>query len=180
MQNITIYFTFYFFIIRIYWYITCNTCWYNTSDICWYNICHICWYTISNVFNFITRNYRINNNILNIAILANTCPKIQTIIFLHRWYFLHLHWHLSYHFLFELHLVLLNLHLPSHEGSFTNVFVSFILVTVLNTSTFMSFILLGTHIFIDKSSTALQLPLQLSGLIMNGLSSTGFKSTRVG
>ena len=57
-----------------------------------------------------------------------------------------------------------NLHLQSHEVCFTNVFASFI---VLMTLTFTSLVLLGRHILVDTSSTALQIQLHLSRLIMN-------------
>ena len=81
------------------------------------------------------------------TIPTNTYASILTIIFLHVRYLLHLHEHLSsFHFLFELRVVLLNLHLQLHEICFTNVFVSFILVIILNTLTFTSFVLLGTQI----------------------------------
>ena len=81
------------------------------------------------------------------TIPTNTYASILTIIFLHVRYLLHLHEHLSsFHFLFELRVVLLNLHLQLHEICFTNVFVSFILVIILNTLTFTPFVLLGTQI----------------------------------
>ena len=47
---------------------------------------------------------------------------------------------------------------------FANVLASCIYVMILNVLTFMSFVLLGTHIFIDKSSAVLQLSIHLSGL----------------
>ena len=65
--------------------------------------------------------------------------------------------------------LLLNLHLQSHEVRFIIVLASFVLVKILNTLTFMSFVLFGTQIFVDKSSIELQLPLNLSRIIMNGL-----------
>ena len=81
------------------------------------------------------------------TIPTSTYASILTTIFLHVRYLLHLHGHLpSFHFLFELRVVLLNLHLQLHEICFTNVFVSFILVIILNTLTFTSFVLLGTQI----------------------------------
>ena len=39
---------------------------------------------------------------------------------------------------------------------------------MLITLTFIYFVSLGTHIFVDKPSTELQLPLHISKLIMNG------------
>ena len=58
----------------------------------------------------------------------------------------------------------------------------FLFHLTLKDSTFTSFFALRTHIFTDKSSAIPQLPLRLSWLIMHGklLSSTGFKSVRVG
>ena len=49
------------------------------------------------------------------------------------------------------------------------------------TLTCTSFVSLETHIFVDTSLAALQLPLDLSRLIMNGwqLSSMGFKPIRL-
>ena len=47
---------------------------------------------------------------------------------------------------------------------FYNVLASYILAIILNTSTFMSFCLFGTHTFVDKASAALDLYI----LTMNG------------
>ena len=55
----------------------------------------------------------------------------------------------------------MNLHLQSHEIGFINVLASFVVVIILNTLTFTSFVLLGTHTFVENSSTALELPLYL-------------------
>ena len=66
---------------------------------------------------------------------------------------------------FELHVVLLNLHLQSHEICSAVVLVSFLFVIILNALTFMSFISFGTHIFGDKT---LQISLHLSKPMMNG------------
>ena len=52
--------------------------------------------------------------------------------------------------------------MQSHEICFTDVFPSFLFVIILNALRFMSFVLLGTHIFIDESLLKLQLPLNLS------------------
>ena len=68
----------------------------------------------------------------------------------------------------ESHVVLLSLHLQSHEICFTNVLSSFIVVIILNILRFAFFVSLRTYIFVNKSSTALKLPLHLSTLSMNG------------
>ena len=80
----------------------------------------------------------------------------------------------------KLYVVLLNLHLQSHEMFFIIVLASFLFVIILNTLTFMSFVIFRTHIFGDETLAALQLPLHLSYLFMNGkyLSLTRFKSIR--
>ena len=54
-----------------------------------------------------------------------------------------------------------------HEIRLTNVLASFILVIILNTLAIIFLVLLETHIFLDKSSTALHLLLHLYRLIMN-------------
>ena len=69
---------------------------------------------------------------------------------------------------FELHVVLLNLHLQSHEICFIIVLALYILFIILRTLTFTSFVSLGTHSFVDQSSIALQLLLHLSRITMNG------------
>ena len=56
-----------------------------------------------------------------------------------------------------------------HEICFTNVLALYIPVIIIHTLTFTSFVLLGTHIFVYKSSKTLQLSLHLSRLTMNGL-----------
>ena len=61
----------------------------------------------------------------------------------------------------------MNLHLQSHEIVFLNVLASFVLVVRLNNLTFTSFVLLGTHIFEENSSTELELPLHMPRLTMN-------------
>ena len=73
---------------------------------------------------------------------------------------------------FGLRFVLLTFHLQSHEISFA--MFSFTLFILVNALTFRSFgVFFTTHIFGDM---ALQLPLQSSKLMMNGLylSSTDF------
>ena len=76
----------------------------------------------------------------------------------------------------------MNFHLQSHEICLITIFVSFLFVIILNTLTFVSFVLLGTHIFMENSSTELQLLLHLSKLIMHKyyLRSKGFKIIKVG
>ena len=63
MQNKTIHFISYFFIIRIYWYSACGIFWQSICNIYW----QYCWYTIHDAFNnFVTHNYwSINNTYLN-------------------------------------------------------------------------------------------------------------------
>ena len=70
--------------------------------------------------------------------------------------------------MFELNVVLLNLHLQSHEMCFTNVFASNLFVVILKALICVPFVLLRTHIFVDKSLPDLQLPLYLSRLTMSG------------
>ena len=60
------------------------------------------------------------------------------------------------------------LHLQSHEISSINLFALVIPAITLNTLTFTYFVLIGAHVFVDKSSTALQILLHLSRLIING------------
>ena len=60
------------------------------------------------------------------------------------------------------------MHLQPHEICFTNVLVWCILVIILKRFTFTSFVLLGTHSFVDKSSAVLQLHVHLFRLIING------------
>ena len=86
---------------------------------------------------------------------------------------------LLFHYWFELHVVLLNLHLQSHAICFVIFLASILFVIILNALTFMSFVSFRTHIFGDKT---LRLLIHLFKLITNRsyLSSTGFKSIRVG
>ena len=79
----------------------------------------------------------------------------------------YIHIDMFYYSIFDLnlHVVLLNLHLQSHEICFIIALASFLFVIKLNALAFMSYVSLGTHIFGDKT---LQLPVHLSKLIMNG------------
>ena len=65
---------------------------------------------------------------------------------------------------FKLHVVLLSLHLQSHEICSNIALGSFLLVIILNGLTFMSFVSVGTHIFGEK---ALKITVHLFKLIMN-------------
>ena len=51
---------------------------------------------------------------------------------------------------------------------FLNIFDSFILVFMLNTFIFKSFVLLATHTLLDRSLRVLQLPVHLPKLTTNG------------
>ena len=125
MQNITINFISYFLIFII----SCYICWYSICDTYWQIICSICWYTIQNIHNLYTCNHWIINNVLD------TCYSHSLFCFFFWFFFLvffctsntyclHSHWHLSlFHFWLDL------------------------FVIILNTLTFMSFILLGRHAF---------------------------------
>ena len=128
MQNVTINFISYFLIFIISFYI----CWYSICDTYWQIICSICWFNIQNIYNLYTCNHWIINNVLD------TCYSHSLIFFVcflfaclcvclfctYNTYFLHSHWHLSlFHFWLNL------------------------LVIILNTLTFLSFILLERHIF---------------------------------
>ena len=48
------------------------------------------------------------------------------------------------------------------------IFFSVLYLIILNTLTFISFVLLGSHIIVHKSSTELILSLSLSKRVMNG------------
>ena len=67
MQNITIYFIYYFF--------TIGVCWHST---CCYSICYFCLYNTHNIYNFITWNHE---SISNTFYLTNTCARIPLIFF---------------------------------------------------------------------------------------------------
>ena len=73
----------------------------------------------------------------------------------------------------------MNLHLQSHAICFVIFLASILFVIILNALTFMSFVSFRTHIFGDKT---LRVLIHLFKLITNRsyLSSTGFKSIRVG
>ena len=145
MQNMTMHFIFHFFIIRINWHSRCG--------ICWYSICYICWYTICDIYNFITQSYWfISNFFFQIAaILTNACARIPAIIFF------------TYTILFALTLSFIIIPVLIWITCCTIEFVSVITLNMFYiTLTFISFVLLGTHNFVDISSTTLQL------LLMNG------------
>ena len=121
-----------------------DICWHSNRYICWHIICHICWCTVRDVYNFITYNYWIINNTFKYLLLSQIhVLGFQLQSFLHAWYFLQSHWHLSlFHFWFELHVSLSNFHLQLDERDFTNTFASIIFVIILNKSTFTYFVLL--------------------------------------
>ena len=58
---------------------------------------------------------------------------------------------LLFYVCFELHIVLLNLHLQLHEICSLSVFVLFLFAIVLNALKFMSFVSFGTNVFTDKT-----------------------------
>ena len=84
--------------------------------------------------------------------------------------FLHLHQHLSlFHFWFELHFLLSNLHLHSHGICFANVFYSFTTAIMLKMVRFESSVLFGMHTLLDRSLRVLQLPAYVFKSTANGL-----------
>ena len=140
--------------------------------ICCYSISLFCWYNIHNRYNFITCNHwSISNTFEILTILKYMCSEDSTYNLFCTWKFLHSHWHvLLFHFWFELHVVLLNLHLQSHGICFVITLASFLFAIILNALTFMSFFCFvlfcfGTHIFEYKT---VKLAAHLSKLIMNG------------
>ena len=70
-------------------------------------------------------------------------------------------------FMIFLYMIFLLLFFTNTEICFVIVFDSFILVTILNTVKFKSFVLFGTYILSQGPSRVLQLPLQISKLTLN-------------
>ena len=65
-----------------------------------------------------------------------------------------------------IHFLPMNLHLHLNDIYFINVFYSFVLVIILKTLKFTSFVLFEAHVLLDVSSRLLQLSLHLSQLII--------------
>ena len=133
MENRTIYFIYYFFVMKI--------CWHSNHNICWL----ICWYAICSIYNFITCNHWIVNSTFWIfTIFLTTRSRFEIWCFSHASYsfkFLHLHRRVSlFHFWFKLHFLPLHLHLHSHDICFVYIFDSFIPVIILKTLKFKCFV----------------------------------------
>ena len=97
-----------------------------------------------------TQSLKYQQHFLN-TILTITCARIPTIIsFLHLQSFLHSHWHVTLsHFRFELHVVLLNLHLQNlHEICSVIALTLSLFVIILNALTLMCLFLLE-HIILE-------------------------------
>ena len=118
-----------------------------------------CW-----LYNFITFNY----SVIILIILTRACTKIPNKMFFHTRLFIGYFTFDIYFYSVYLHNIFYHQIYLLHEICFVIVFYSFIPVIILKTFTFTSSILIGTHVLLDKSSKVLQLPLQLSQLIISG------------
>ena len=120
---------------------------------------------LKGVYNFITFNYGIINNIFSIfTIFTSACTRIPIKSFLHTCFLglLHSHRHLLlFHFWFDFHFLPWNLLLHSHDTCFVNVFDMFILVIILKAFKFISPVLFATHIPPDGQTRVSQLSLHL-------------------
>ena len=137
----------------------------STRTNCCYSICLFCCYSIylfyrhniHNNYNFITlSHWSISNTFEMLTILINACARIPTIIFFALTiFFTFTLTCFIIPFLFELLVVLLNLHLQSHEICFVIALASFLFIIILNVLLCVSF---ATHIFGGKTS---QIPVHL-------------------
>ena len=133
--------------------------WNSTCDIYSYSISHIYWYTIRSIYDFIGHIYWSINNIFYLLFLPAHVLRFffaRAIVFTLALTFIIIPFLICFTY------CTIGVHLESHKICLTNYFASFALLIILNALTFKSFLSLGTHIFVDKSSTALQFPLNWS------------------
>ena len=109
-----------------------------TMTVYW-SICHFCWSNVHSSYNFITLDHwSISNTFWIFTIRTDSCARIPTIIYFALDKMIIFTFTLTcfrIHFWFELHVLLLNLHLQSHEVCFVIVLASFFVI-ILNALTF--------------------------------------------
>ena len=150
MQKITIHFISQFFLIRIYWY--------STLGIYWYSICHIYLSGSFIIYRTLLQNYqRYSSNtyryrIPTIFFFAGTILFTLVVVCI------------IIPFLIWIACCTIEFDFTINVCQYFGFMYSFYHIKNLNIYVLF---LLETHIFVDKSSAALQLPLDLSKIIIN-------------